>query len=95
MGLYVVVEYKDVVESDTPQYGKWAVDGLHRTDTFIHIDSSITPKQLCEKLKSEKFIDSADMRKVGVTDLDKDVIEVRNKRSFKPLCRLEMLLRDS
>lgn len=89
MSLYQVIEIIEVQENPNAQYSsKWAITKMHKTETFIEVSSD--PKVLCKKLKELKFIDSCDMRKVSVSSTDKDLIEVRNKKDLKPLCRLEV-----
>lgn len=89
MYLYRVVEITSVSENNDAHYSsKWVINEMHKTDQFIDIGDD--PKVLCKKLKDLKYIDSADMRKVSVSSMTKDLIEVRNKKDLKPLCRLEI-----
>lgn len=89
MSLYQVIEIVEVSENPEAQYSsKWVINKMRRTETFIDVGDD--PKVLCKQLKENKFIDSADMRKVSVSSMDKDIIDVRGKKDFKPLCRLEI-----
>lgn len=89
MAVYLITEVKKVSENKEAKYSsKWVIEETHTTDVFIDIGKD--PKELCKKLKDLGFIDSADMRKVSVSSMDKDIIEVRSKKSLKPLCRLDV-----
>lgn len=89
MAMYQVVEVRDVLEiKNHPNSSQWAIIDLNRTDTFVEVSDDA--KDLCKRLKDLKFIDTCDLRKVSVSSLDKDLIEIRNKKSLKPLCRLEI-----
>lgn len=90
MKYYEITEIADVLENEeAPQYSsKWVITSMHKTGNFIDIGDD--PKELCKKLKELGYIDSCDMRKVSVSSMDKDLIEVRSKKTFKPLCRLEI-----
>ena len=89
MSLYQLVEIQKVSENKEAQYSSnWVIEKMHRTDVFVDVGSD--PKELCKKLKDLKYIDSADMRKVSVSSMDKDIIDIRSKKTFKPLCRLEI-----
>ena len=58
------------------------------TDTFIDVGDD--PRDLCKRLKAMNYLDTCDMRKVSVSDMSKDIVEVRSKKSLKPFCRLEI-----
>lgn len=89
MSLYQVINISKVIENKTAQFSSpWVISQMDRTDVFIDIGND--PKELCNRLKELGFLESADMRKVSVSSMDKDLIEVRGKKSFKPICRLEI-----
>lgn len=88
MRLYQVIKVTDVQKVGPTSYNsQWAISNSVKTDTFIEVEDD--PKEVCKRLKELKFIDSADLRKVAISDLSKDLIEVRTKKDLKPLCRLE------
>ena len=84
MSLYQVIEVSEVFQNSDD---KWVIGSLNKTDVFIHVVDS---KTTCMKLKDKGFIDTCDMRKISISSTDKDIIEVREKRTSKPLCRLEI-----
>lgn len=85
---YRVIEILDITYNEDVQYSsKWVINDIHKTDVFI--DISKDPKDLCNSLLHMGFIYSSDLRKVSVSSMDKDIIDVREKKTLKPLCRLE------
>lgn len=89
MSLYQVIEINKVIENKGAKFSSpWVISQMKRTDTFIDVGND--PKELCNRLRDLGFLESADMRKVSVSSMNKDLIEVRGKKSFRPICRLEI-----
>lgn len=86
MARYRVFKYKNV--RSTKQ--GWIIGELVRTDTVLDIDSKTTGTDLCKELKELKFVPSTStLRTIQFSDLDSELIEVKQKKDLKPLCRLE------
>lgn len=85
---YLIIEVQEVSQNKKAEYSnQWVIEKLHPTDKFIEIGSD--PKQLCKNLKDLGFIETSDMRKVSVSSMESDLIEIRGKKNLKPLLRLE------
>lgn len=85
---YQVIEILDVTYDKEAQYSsKWVINETHKTDVFIDVGKD--PKDLCKSLVRMEFLYSSDMRKISVSSIDKDIIDIRDKKTLKPLCRLE------
>ena len=81
---YMLYTYEGVQQNDN---GHWYADKLAKTERYFVFKDDATPKDICSLLKADKVIDSADMRKVEALQGD-TMIEVREKKGLKPLCRL-------
>lgn len=84
---YRVTKY---IEAEQNDQGYWIIKKSELTDVFFETydAKTLTEKEVLQFLKAEKVIDSADQRKVSAT-LGIDLIEVHEKKSLKPLCRLQ------
>ena len=72
--------------------GSWII--TDKKDTGIRCTSKkqeITAKDVCKFLKDEGILESADQRKINAV-IGMDLIEVREKKTSKPICRLERTL---
>ena len=89
MAIYQVVRVEKVCRIENASYSSnWIIEKMKDSDVFIEVGDS--PKELCKVLKEKGFINSADMRKIGVSDMSRDIIDVRVKKSLEPLCRLQI-----
>ena len=84
MNKYRVVHYTAVTQNDG---GDWVVLD-NKLGNTIDLSDKSTPKDICKFLKSETILDSVDLRKVFISDLNSDIIEVKEKKGMKPICRL-------
>lgn len=82
---YQVIEYTGI---DKSQDGNWVITEINKSDYTMFISEETAPRDICQFLKKEGILDSADMKKLLVTDLDRDIIEVKFKKEKKPICRL-------
>lgn len=85
MSTYNVYTFDNVVENKD---GSWGAKALTQTDVTVNIDTDTQVKDLCKQLKAENIIPSYDMRKLTVTDLNSDIVEIKQKKDGFPLCRL-------
>lgn len=83
---YQVINYVDVqqVSGDL-----WCVNQVAKTDLVVLIKDNTEAKDICKDLKREGILESANMRTLKISDLSKDIVEIKEKKSGKPLCRLE------
>lgn len=84
---YRPVLYMDVWDNN----GSWAVNQTKTSDKIVYVQETTTPSELLHQLKEFEYIESCDKRKINVTELGRDIIEIREKKSRKPLCRLERI----
>ena len=87
MTLYRPVLYVDVWNNN----GVWAVNQTKASDKIMFIAELTTPSEILHQLKDFQYIDSCDKRKINVSELGRDIIEIREKKTRKPLCRLERI----
>ena len=87
MDRYLVTEYDDVEKVD----GYWVVGStIPYLEKKIEISPDMNPSQICKQLKLKGYIKNFDLRKkVIVSDLTKDLIELKQKSDNRPICRLE------
>lgn len=83
---YQVIDYKEVVQNDE---GQWAVTQTESKDIFVEIEDNAEPREVCKTLKAEGVINTSDMRKIQMTDLGSDIVEIKEKKTGCPICRLE------
>ena len=89
MAYYEVIELLEVAEVEpTPYNGKWAIKQMHPTASFVEVGDD--PKDLCKRLKGMKYLKTSDMRKLTVSSMDKDIIDILEKKEMKPICRLQI-----
>lgn len=86
MSYYRVTEYVNVTQNDE---GQWVVIDKQLTDVIIKLDKDTEPRDVCKTLKSEGILSSSDMRKLLITSFDSDIIEIKEKKTGSPICRLE------
>lgn len=82
---YRIILYEDVWDND----GAWAVETTKTSDKVMYVDNTTTEGDILKQLKTFKYLESCDRRKVSTTELGKDIIEIRQKKDKKPLCRLQ------
>lgn len=90
MGIYQVCKVVSFEESENPKYGKYVIKDLQKVDSFVYISSKSTQKSVLKDLKALKAIKSSDSRTVSISDITKDIIEVKSKKTQEPLCRLDI-----
>lgn len=87
MAIYKVIQYKNPVKNED---GMWAVERLEDNGICVTINSEDDLKDACKSLKKEKIISTSDLRRLSISDIDKDIIEIKEKKGMKPICRLEI-----
>ena len=87
---YRAIRYTQVEQNEQ---GYWIIISSEQTNVYYEVYDvqTLTEKEVLSFLKNEKVIDTADMRKVNAT-LGVDLIEVHEKKSLKPLCRLQKVI---
>lgn len=84
---YRPVLYIDVWNNN----GTWAVNQTKTSDKVVYVQETTTASELLHQLKEFQYIESCDKRKLKVSDLNSDIIEIAEKKGGKPLCRLERI----
>ena len=87
MNKFQVVTYNKVEQN---VYGHWYVDAMHKEDIIFEFTKKTTEKDICKFLKEHKFLKTADMRRIEVS-IGQSLIEVKEKKNSKPLCRLVLV----
>ena len=85
MANYLIEKYTEVIQTGAG----WAVKSVEKVPAVIVVTPNSKEKDVCKDLKSTNAIPSTStMRTIQFTDFDKDIIEVVQKKDYKPLCRL-------
>lgn len=84
MTLYDILKYNEVVKNGE----LWAVTSLEPRG-YIVVDCKIKPSEVCKELKSMGLLPSYDLnRKIKMSDIDSDIVEIAQRIDNKPILRL-------
>lgn len=82
--------YNYTAVSQNPETGAFSIGSVSKWGS-VYIEDNSDAKAICKKLKDCKVIDTYDMRKIAVSDISKDIIEIKSKKDSKPIMRLERI----
>lgn len=82
---FQVVKYIEVVQNAD---GMWVINKMEPQDLYLETEDvdSLTVKEVCSFLKDHGIV--SDLRKVSAV-IGRDLIEVSEKKTMKPICRLQ------
>lgn len=87
MAIYKAIEYRNPIKNEDDM---WAIERLEDNGVCVTINSENDLKDVCKSLKKEKILSTSDLRRLFISDINKDIIEVKEKKGMKPICRLEI-----
>lgn len=90
MNKYQVIDYTSV---GTNSEGQYYVQDKVETDLTFNMPEDGTDKSnskdICSFLYTNGLLSTDDLRRLDVSDVNSDVIEIKEKKTGFPLCRLE------
>lgn len=81
---YTLINYFDVWGNEKDG---WEVNNQCVEFDDLNLVDDITPKEICEYLKSINMLATSDMRRLEVVDMG-DLIEINERKGHKPLFAL-------
>lgn len=83
-----VYNYTSVSKNE--ETGLFSINKMNKWGS-VYIEDDSDAKSICKKLKDCKVLDTYDMRKISVSDITSDIIEIKSKKDLKPIMRLEKI----
>ena len=82
--------YNYTLVSKNEETGLFSINKMNKWGS-VYIEDDSDAKSICKKLKDCKVLDTYDMRKISVSDITSDIIEIKSKKDLKPIMRLEKI----